>query len=68
MTVIYHYTIPHLLHIRVQIKMVWLGLLPLLIMLIEFILGTEAAHILLANFTGPVIILVIRKLQEWKCP
>jgi len=50
--------------------MVWLGLaglLPMLVMLAEFILRTEAAHILLANFTGPIITLVSRKLHERKC-
>jgi hypothetical protein len=52
---------------RVQIKMVWLGLLPTLVILAEFIPGTEAAHILLANFIGLIISLVSRKLHEWKC-
>jgi len=27
----------------------------------------EAAHVLLANFTQPIITLVSRKLHEWKC-
>jgi hypothetical protein len=38
--------------------MAWLGLLPVLVLLVEFILAMEASHILLANFAGPVITLV----------
>jgi len=37
----------------------------MLILLVEFILAMEAAHILLANFAGPVIRLVSQKLHEW---
>jgi len=48
--------------------MVWLGLLTSnACLLAEFILATEAAHVLLANFSGPIIIIVSRKLHEWKC-
>jgi len=35
--------------------------------LAEFIIATEAAHVLLANFAGPIITLVSWKLHEWKC-
>jgi hypothetical protein len=48
--------------------MVWLGLLTSnACLLAEFILKTEATHILLADFAGPIIIIVSRKLHEWKC-
>jgi hypothetical protein len=53
-----------------EFKQKWYGLaclLPVLALLAEFILATEAAHILLANFTEPIITLVSRKLHEWKC-
>jgi hypothetical protein len=39
-------------------------LLPTLV-LSEFII-TTGAHVLLANFAGPIITLVSPKLQEWK--
>jgi len=42
-------------------------LLPTLVLLAEFILTTEKAHILLANYAGPIITLVSRKLLRWKC-
>jgi len=35
--------------------------------LAEFNLATQAANVLLANFTQPIITLVSRKLHEWKC-
>jgi hypothetical protein len=39
--------------------MAWLGLLfPTLVLLVEFIFAMEAAHVLLANFAGPIIALV----------
>jgi hypothetical protein len=38
--------------------MAWLGLLPMLVLLAEFILAMEAVHILLANFAGQIITLV----------
>ena len=53
----------------VTMRMVWLPLvclLPALVLWAEFIFATEAAHVLLANFAGPIITLVSRKLYEWK--
>jgi len=43
-------------------------LLPTLVLLAEFIVATEASHLLLANFAGPIITLVSRRLHKWKCP
>jgi len=53
----------------VQTKMVWLGLacLLLLVLLTEFILAMVAAHVLFANFAGPIITAVSQRLYEWKC-
>jgi len=51
-------------------KIVWLGctcLVPKLVLLAEFILTMEAAHVLLANFAAPIITLVSQKLHKWKC-
>jgi hypothetical protein len=47
--------------------MAWLGLLPTVVLLAEFILAMEAVLFLLANFAGAVKTLVSRKLHEWKC-
>jgi len=50
--------------------MAWLGLaclIPKLVLLAEFVLATEAAYALLANFAGPIITLVSQKLHEQKC-
>jgi len=70
-TTVEHQTIPHfVVPTRVQTRIVWLGLaclIPKLVLLAEFILATEAAHVLLANFAGPIITLVSQKLHEWKC-
>jgi len=53
---------------RVKTKMVWFGLLTSnSCLLAEFILEMEVMHILLANFAGPIIIIVSQKLHEWKC-
>jgi hypothetical protein len=41
-------------------------LLPMLVLLAEFILTMEAVHVLLANFTGPIIKLVSQRLYKWK--
>jgi len=47
--------------------MVWLGLLTSnACLLAEFILTTEGVHVLLANFAGPIIIIVTWKFHEWK--
>jgi hypothetical protein len=35
-------------------------LFPTLVLLAEFILAMEAAHILLVNFTGPIITLLVK--------
>jgi hypothetical protein len=45
----------------------WACLLPMLVLLAEFIFATEAVYVLLANFAGKIITLVSQKLHEQKC-
>jgi len=55
---------------RVQTRIVRLDLaclIPKLVLLVEFVLTTKAAQVLLADFAGPNIMLVSQKLHERKC-